>query len=159
MKPKYMQELAAIFHEAESPEELLGSLKEWAGNLLHHTPIDPQERVHLVVPLGDIELIETIRTMNYRQQYAMALARGQGHLTTVEVARRFHISMESARLDLRDLVEQGRLLAISDKKGRYYIPSTTPHTSGHQLQQEGVPPALLQASHDTLSYSSLKPEA
>lgn len=117
MKPN-LTELAHLIHDASTLEELFGSLREWA-----RTVIDPLPLQELRPGRPDeIAYIEMIRQCNYRQQWALAEAAKWGRISTPLLANRFSISTESARLDLRDLVEQGRLIAISDKKGRYYIP-------------------------------------
>ena len=124
-----LNELAAIIREAETVDELLGSLRIWAGTVIQRRP--PRE----------IAYIEVLPSLNYRQQWAYRMACEQGRLVTSQVAQRFSISMEAARMDLHEMVELGKLLAISEKKGRYYLPVVAHQddTSGHQGMAEGVP--------------------
>jgi len=62
------------------------------------------------------------RTMNERQAKALAYVQEHGRITNREY-RSFcpDVSVETLRLDLADLVEQGVLLKIGAKKGTYYI--------------------------------------
>jgi len=144
-----LTELANLIHESQTIDELVGSLRHWARDII--TPTDTREPLY----------IEIIRTFTYRQQWALRVAQEQGRITSPALAKRFNISMESARLDLHDLVEQGALLAISDKKGRFYIP-VTPNGDPSCMDTgipEGVPQAFPKALQDTLSRSFPNPEA
>jgi len=120
-------ELARLIQQSESPAELLGSLREWAANILHPGPADPDEKVSLAIP-GD-------RIFNYRQDWALTHAQQYGRITTAELARQYNISMESARLDLVQLCVMCQLRPIGDKKGRFYIRRDTfgPSENGHQI--------------------------
>jgi ATP-dependent DNA helicase RecG len=62
------------------------------------------------------------RSMNERQLKALNYVREQGSITNREYqALCPHVSSETLRLDLKDLVERGILLRIGAKKGTYYI--------------------------------------
>jgi len=146
-----LTELAHLIHESQTIDELVGSLRIWAKDII--TPTDTREPLY----------IEIIRTFTYRQQWALRIAQEQGRITSPELARRFNISMESARLDLHDLVEQGALVAISNKKGRFYIP-VVPNGDPSGIMDttgipEGVPQAHPMALQDTLSQPYMNPEA
>lgn len=151
MKPMPdLTELARLIHDSETIEEFWGALREWAHNIVHPLP----QSEFLSINHSEVAYIEMLRQCNYRQQWALQEAAKWGRITSPLVARRFDISMESARLDLHDLVEQGRLIPISNKKGRYYVP-VHPNTDDSaplspQGIGEGVPQAPLQAKQDTL---------
>lgn len=140
--PPELAELARAIDESQTPEELLGSLQIWAQTLIH--PLDPEERVYLLTPEDKL---------NYRQAWALARARLTGAITSAEIAQRYDITQESARIDLRGLVGQGMLYPISDKRGRYYVPvpRSGDSTSGQQGMEQCVPQAPLQPISDTLS--------
>lgn len=148
MKPN-LTELAHLIHDAQNLDEFWGALREWA-----RTVVEP-------LPLGElrpsrpdeIAYIEMIRQCNYRQQWALQEAAKWGRITSSLLANRFRMSMESARLDLRDLVEQGRLLPISDRKGRYYIP-VHPNTDSTPLipqDMQGTPQGVPQPPLEAVS--------
>lgn len=139
MKPSTpeLAELARAIAESETPEELLGSLQTWAQSLIH--PLDPEERVYLLGPEDKL---------NYRQAWALVRARLAGRVTSMEIARRYDVTQESARVDLRDMVGQGMLYPISAKRGRYYVPLSGLTNQG---MAEGVPQAPVQPVLDTLS--------
>jgi ATP-dependent DNA helicase RecG len=62
------------------------------------------------------------RSMNERQLKALNYVREQGSITNREYqALCPHVSSETLRLDLKDLVERSILLRIGAKKGTYYI--------------------------------------
>lgn len=62
------------------------------------------------------------RTMNERQKKALDYIRRYGRITNREYQVLCpHVSPETLRLDLADLVEKGILLKVGDKKGTYYI--------------------------------------
>lgn len=62
------------------------------------------------------------RTMSERQMKALDYIRRHGRITNREYQTICpHVSPETLRLDLADLVEKGVLLKIGDKKGTYYI--------------------------------------
>jgi len=62
------------------------------------------------------------RDMNERQLAAINYIREHGRITNREYRKLCpHVSSETLRLDLVDLVEKGILLKIGDKKGTYYI--------------------------------------
>lgn len=153
----HLTELEHIIRESQTLAELVGAVRIWARSIFRPTDLDQP------IYQGDVYMIEILRTCNYRQQWALTLAQNQARITTSELARRFNISMEAARLDLHDLVEQGRLLPISNKKGRFYIPIwPNDDTSGSMDSTgmgQGVPQPPRGALRDTLSYGSLNPEA
>jgi len=61
-------------------------------------------------------------SMNERQLKALNYVREQGSITNREYqALCSHVSSETLRLDLKDLVDRGILLRIGAKKGTYYI--------------------------------------
>lgn len=148
-----LTELAHLIHDAQNLDEFWGALRQWARTIVEPLPL-PELRPSRP---DEIAYIEMIRQCNYRQQWALQEAAKWGRITSPLVANRFRISPETARLDLRDLVEQGRLLPISDRKGRYYIPvhpntdSTTPLIPQdiQQGMQEGVPQPPLEAVSGT----------
>ena len=104
-------ELACLIQEAQSLDELLGSLHEWARSIAK--PIEPDK------PLP-VQIVRAIN--NYRQEWAIQQASAHGRITTQEVATRYHIAPETARLDLMTLCIAGDLRAVGDKRGRFYIP-------------------------------------
>lgn len=112
-----LSELASLIREAQTLDELVGSLQEWARSLVD--PIDPEERV------------APVRAPNYRQQWALTIARSLGRITSRELSCRYDISPESARLDLAGLCALGYLSPVGDKRGRFYIPCNTSVT--HEL--------------------------
>ncbi len=60
--------------------------------------------------------------MNERQMRAMAFIKKNGRITSRDYqALCPHVSPETLRLDLVDLIDKGLLLKIGDKKGTYYI--------------------------------------
>jgi ATP-dependent DNA helicase RecG len=60
--------------------------------------------------------------MNERQLAAINYIRQHGRITNREYRRLCpHVSAETLRLDLADLVEKGILIKIGDKRGTYYI--------------------------------------
>jgi len=62
------------------------------------------------------------RTMNERQMKALEYIRRYGRITNREYQVICpHVSPETLRLDLADLVEKGVLIKVGDKKGTYYI--------------------------------------
>jgi ATP-dependent DNA helicase RecG len=62
------------------------------------------------------------RSMNERQMQALAYVREHGSITNSDYQRLCpHVSSETLRLDLVDLVEKGLLLRIGSKKGTNYI--------------------------------------
>ncbi|MCS7177776.1 MAG: ATP-binding protein [Anaerolineae bacterium] len=62
------------------------------------------------------------RTMNERQMKALEYIGRYGRITNREYqAICPHVSPETLRLDLADLVEKGVLIKVGDKKGTYYI--------------------------------------
>ena len=62
------------------------------------------------------------RNMNERQVRALAYVRDNGSITNSEYRRLCpHVSAETLRLDLVDLVEKGLLLKIGSKRGTNYI--------------------------------------
>lgn len=62
------------------------------------------------------------RTMNERQMKALEYIRRYGRITNREYQVICpHVSPETLRLDLADLVEKGVLVKVGDKKGTYYI--------------------------------------
>ena len=91
-----LAELAAIFRDAETIEELLGALRIWA------------------------EEDTTRESPNYRQQWALTFARNTGRVATRDLAGRFACSHETARLDLCQLAAAGLLRPVGDRRGRTY---------------------------------------
>ena len=62
------------------------------------------------------------RNMNERQLRALQYIQAQGRITNREYRELCpHVSAETLRLDLADLVERGILLKVGDKRGTYYI--------------------------------------
>jgi ATP-dependent DNA helicase RecG len=62
------------------------------------------------------------RRMNERQTKAVAFVQENGSITNREYRSLCpHVSAETLRLDLSDLVDKGILLKIGAKKGTYYI--------------------------------------
>ncbi len=62
------------------------------------------------------------RTMNERQMKALEYIRRYGRITNREYQVICpHVSPETLRLDLADLVDKGVLIKVGDKKGTYYI--------------------------------------
>ncbi len=62
------------------------------------------------------------RNMNERQLRALQYIQERGRITNREYRELCpHVSAETLRLDLADLVERGILLKIGDKRGTYYI--------------------------------------
>ncbi len=62
------------------------------------------------------------RSMNERQMQALSYVRDHGSITNSDYQRLCpHVSSETLRLDLADLVEKGLLLRIGSKKGTNYI--------------------------------------
>jgi len=73
------------------------------------------ERKRLAVP-------RWTRSMNERQTRAITYVRDRGSITNREYQNLCpHVSSETIRLDLVDLVERGLMLKIGSKKGTYYI--------------------------------------
>lgn len=63
--------------------------------------------------------------LSERQRWALARARLAGHVTSAEVAARWFIGQEAARLELRGLVDAGLLLAVGHNRGRFYTLAST----------------------------------
>jgi predicted HTH transcriptional regulator len=147
----HLTELERIIRESQTLAELVGSVRIWARSIFRPTAPD------------DTLFIQVIPSLNYRQQWAVKLARAQGRITSSQLAARFDISAESARLDLRDCIEKGSLLPISEKKGRYYIPVLNCDEIRATGMDTGIPESVPQpypmALQDTLSRSFPNPKA
>ena len=60
--------------------------------------------------------------MNERQMQALQHVQRHGRITNRDYRQLYpHVSAETLRLDLVDLVDKGLLLKIGEKKGTYYI--------------------------------------
>lgn len=94
-----LQELEAVLTDQDFPEDPMGMLRVWA-----------EVALGMRQPLPDAAL-----TPDQRRDVALNLARERGRVTSGELAQATGTSTETARQDLHELAEQGRL----ERRGRW----------------------------------------
>jgi ATP-dependent DNA helicase RecG len=65
--------------------------------------------------------------LNARQINGLTYAKRAKRLTNSEYQKLNNVSRESAKYDLSELVENGRLKLLGSKKGSYYAPISSPN--------------------------------